>query len=119
MENDFEEVEEGNGEKPIAGENAIEGAGRVRMPKKGELIGVVLQRFGGNRMEVHATDDKKRNCRVPGRYKKFLWLRPKDIVLITPWPDDDTKGDIIFKYTSGAVHQLRKKGMLNSLQSDF
>jgi len=120
MENDFEEVEEGSGEQTAnAGENNPEGVARVRMPKKGELIGVVLQRFGGNRMEVHASDNKKRNCRVPGRFKKFLWLRPRDIVLIMPWPDDDTKGDIIFKYNPGAVHQLRKKGLLNNLQSDF
>ena len=92
---------------------------RVRMPRKGEFIGVILQRFGGNRMEVFATDGKKRNCRVPGRYKRSLWLRPKDIILITPWPDDDQKADIIFKYNSSQINQLRKKGILNSLKHDF
>ena len=119
MENEFEEVKETEEEeKPLeeTGEGVV---ARARMPKKGELIGVIMQRFGGNRMEIHATDGKKRNCRVPGRYKKFLWLRPKDIVLITPWPDDDSKGDIIFKYNSSAINQLRKKGLLTGLESDF
>lgn len=92
---------------------------RVRMPKKGEFIGIVLQRYGGNRMEVHTSDGKKRNCRVPGRYKRDLWLRPKDIVLIVPWEDDDEKGDIIFKYHGSAVNQLRKKGLLDSLKDEF
>src|SRR3989338_421043 len=92
---------------------------RVRTPKKGEFVGVVVQRFGGNIMEVHSTDGKKRNCRIPGRFKKFLWLRPKDIVLIVPWADDDSKGDIIFKYNSSAVNQLRKKGVLDSIKEDF
>ena len=113
--NEFQEVDEG-------GEVVSEEAGvpvRVRTPRKGELIGVVVQRFGGNRMEVHTTDGKKRNCRIPGRFKKFLWLRPKDIVLITPWVDDDSKGDIIFKYNPGAVNQLRKRGILDNLQQDF
>lgn len=113
---EFEEItEEG---QPVAEEEQQEG-GRARMPRKGEVIGIVVQRFGGNRMEVYSTDGKKRNCRIPGRFKKFLWLRPKDIVLITPWPDDDSKGDIIFKYNPSAVSQLRKKGILDNLHSDF
>lgn len=112
---EFEEVKEG-------GEVNAEGVVvpvRVRTPRKGEVIGVVVQRFGGNRMEVHGTDGKKRNCRVPGRFKKFLWLRPKDVVLIAPWVDDDEKGDIIFKYNPGAVNQLRKRGILDSIKDDF
>ncbi len=92
---------------------------RVRTPKKGEVIGIVIQRFGGNRMEVQSTDGKKRNCRIPGRFKKFLWLRPRDVVLIVPWVDDDSKGDIIFKYNPGAVNQLRKKGILDSIKDSF
>ena len=115
---EFEEVKEGEaGETLSYDEQGV--ATRVRMPRKGEVIGVVIQRFGGNRMEVQGTDGKKRNCRVPGRYKKFLWLRPKDIVLITPWVDDDTKGDIIFKYNFSAISQLRKKGILKGLQEGF
>lgn len=119
MEEEFGEFEEvGEEGKPL--EQSAEGVvARARMPKKGELIGVIRQRFGGNRMEIHATDGKKRNCRVPGRFKKFLWLRPKDIVLIMPWPDDDSKGDIIFKYNPNAVSQLRKKGMLKGLEEGF
>ena len=92
---------------------------RVRSPRNGEVIGVISQRYGGNRMEVLGTDGKKRNCRVPGRYKRELWLRPRDIVLIMPWPDDNEKGDIIFKYNPSAVGQLRKKGILNSLKEAF
>ena len=92
---------------------------RVRMPRNGEVIGVIVQRYGGNRMEVLGTDGKSRNCRVPGRFERDLWLRPKDIVLILPWVDDDLKGDVIFKYHGFAVMQLRKKGLLNSLKQDF
>jgi len=114
--NEFEEVTDEI--KPVEAPGG-EVVARVRTPKKGEVIGVVTQRFGGNRMEVHATDGKKRNCRVPGRYKRMLWLRPKDVVLITPWPDDDSKGDIIFKYNSSAVSQLRRKGILKGLEEGF
>lgn len=113
---DFEELTEGGvGSASVAGEGFV----RVRMPRGRELIGIIVQRFGGNRMEVLASDGKKRNCRVPGRFKRSMWLRPNDIVLIQPWQDDDEKGDIIFHYHSSAVNQLRKKGLLNSLKVDF
>lgn len=113
---DFEEiVEEGADIPQQPGEEVT----RARMPRKGEFIGIIVQRLGGNRMEVLSTDGKTRNCRVPGRYKRSLWLRPRDIVMITPWPDDDGKGDVIFKYSSSAINFLRKKGILNSLKVDF
>ena len=118
MGNEFGEFEEVN----ESGEVISDEAGvptRVRNPKKGEVIGVVIQRFGGNRMEVQSTDGKKRNCRIPGRFKKFLWLRPKDVVLIAPWETDDSKGDILFKYSHAAIIQLRKRGVLDSIKESF
>ena len=114
---DFEEVVQGEGNQLPSMDG--EAPARVRSPAKGEFIGVIVQRLGGNRMEVHTTDGKTRNCRVPGRFKRTLWLRPRDVVLITPWVDDDLKGDVIFKYNSSAINQLRKRGILNSLKSDF
>ena len=115
----FEEVAQGD-EAPQQVEMGADGTPiRVRIPRAGEILGMIMQRFGGNRMEVQCSDGKVRNCRVPGRFKRSMWLRPKDIVLILPWADDDAKGDIVFQYHSSAVHQLRKKGMLNTLKSEF
>ncbi len=113
---DFEEVSE-NGEEAGQEENQV--STRFRVPRNNELIGVIVQRLGGNRMDVKTTDGKTRNCRVPGRYKRKLWLRPKDIVMIVPWEHDDSKGDVIYKYPPNAVHQLRKKGILDSLNDEF
>ena len=92
---------------------------RVRFPRNNELIGIIVQRLGGNRMEVKTTDGKTRNCRVPGRYKRRLWLRPKNIVLIVPWEFDEKKGDIIYKYNHSEVNQLKKKGILSQLEEEF
>ena len=92
---------------------------RVKMPGKGEVIGIVSQRLGGNRMEVHCTDGKIRNCRVPGRFKRSMWLREKDFVLVKPWDYDNGKADIIYHYNSSSVNQLRKRGLLNNIKSEF
>ena len=114
---EFEEITEGQN-APKADAQGIVPV-RVRLPRDKEVIGIIVQRYGGNRMEVATTDGKSRNCRIPGKYKRDLWLRPRDIVMIIPWADDDSKGDIIYKYNSSAINQLRKKGMLKNLKEDF
>lgn len=100
-------------------EQSPESPARARIPHKGQFIGIITQRLGGNRMDVRCSDGKTRNCRVPGRYKRALWLRPRDVVLIELWEHDKEKGDVIFKYTPSAVNQLKKRGLLNELTDEF
>ncbi|MEM3141580.1 MAG: translation initiation factor eIF-1A [Candidatus Pacearchaeota archaeon] len=92
---------------------------RARMPKKNEVIGIIEQRLGGNKMMVLCLDEKKRNCRVPGRFKRELWLREGDVVLIEPWEFDNNKGDIIFKYPNNQVEWLKQKGYISKEKNDF
>lgn len=100
-------------------EPGFNGPIRVKLPKKDEVIGVIEQRLGGNKMMVACTDGKSRNCRVPGRLKRELWLRPNDVVIIEPWELDKTRGDVIFKYKPNHVAWLRKNGYLKSEKSEF
>jgi translation initiation factor 1A len=116
---DFEEIKE-EGEKGDDQEQQEQQApSRVRMPRKGQLIGVVLQRLGGKRMSIKASDGKIRNCRVPGRFSRKFWLRPGNAVMIEPWPDDDEKGDVVYQYRKNEYFQLKKKGLLDSLETGF
>lgn len=92
---------------------------RARIPRGNQVIGIVEQRYGGNKMAVSCTDGKTRNCRVPGRLKKFLWLRPDDVVIVEPWELDAEKGDIVLKYRKNQVVWLRKNGYLEQEKSEF
>jgi len=92
---------------------------RVKLPRGKEVIGIIEQRLGGNRMSVSCTDKITRNCRVPGRLRKKLWLRPGDIVIIGPWEFDNNKGDVIFKYTPTQIQWLRNKGYLKAEDNEF
>lgn len=92
---------------------------RAPLPKGEEVIGIVEQRLGGNKMFVNCLDGKTRNCRVPGRLKRKLWLRPGDVVIIQPWDLDKEKGDIILKYKPNQIEWLKRKGYLETEKSEF
>ncbi|MFQ5531386.1 MAG: translation initiation factor eIF-1A [Candidatus Nanoarchaeia archaeon] len=92
---------------------------RVKLPKGREVIGIIEQRLGGNKMMVNCNDGKSRNCRVPGRLKRRLWLRPKDVVIVEPWELDNTKGDVLFKYRLNQIEWLKKHGHLKKEEEEF
>lgn len=114
--NDFEDI---NSEAPATGDQEGEVKIRVRLPKKNEVLGIIEERHGGNKMKVACLDGKERNCRVPGRLKRELWLRPKDVVIIELWEFDKNKGDVIFKYRPNQIDWLRRNGYLKQESSGF
>ena len=109
---DISETEEQNQEEQ-------DSVGRVKLPKGKEVIGIIEQRLGGNKMHVSCTDGKTRNCRVPGRLRRKLWLRPNDVVIIEPWELDNTKGDVLFKYRPAQIEWLKRNGYLKTESGEF
>lgn len=93
---------------------------RVKTPRDNEVIGIVDQRVGANRMIVKCFDDKERNCRIPGSIRRTLWIRPGDTVIVKPWEfDGDNRGDLVFKYTPAQIEWLKRKGFIKEVLSEF
>ena len=92
---------------------------RAKLPRGKEVIGIIEQRLGGNKMMVSCLDGKSRNCRVPGRLRRKLWLRPDDVVIIEPWELDDEKGDVVFKYRKNQIAWLKREGYLKTEKTEF
>ena len=89
---------------------------RLRLPRGKEILGLLEKRLGASRCQVRCFDGKTRNCRIPGRLKRHLWVREGDILIVEPWEfEGDIKGDIIFKYRPIQVQALKSKGLLESL----
>ena len=125
MTNEFEESEDfGNFEKKPSQKTSEEGVevesiGRVRLPRGKEVMGILEQRLGASRILIKCFDGKTRNCRVPGRLKRGLWLREGDIVIVEPWEyKSDEKGDVIYKYSKAAVQWLKSKGYIK-IEEEF
>ncbi len=90
---------------------------RVRLPREGQVLGIVDQRLGASRMRVKCLDGKTRICRIPGRLKRRLWVREGDLLLIEKWEfEADAKGDVLFKYRVSQVDWLKRKGYLKKLE---
>ncbi|MDD5700163.1 MAG: translation initiation factor eIF-1A [Candidatus Nanoarchaeia archaeon] len=96
-----------------------ESVARAPLPKGDEIIGIIEQRLGGNKMLVNCLDGKTRNCRVPGRLKRELWLRPGDVVIVKPWEFDKDRADVLLKYRLNQIAWLKREGYLKEEQSEF
>ena len=92
---------------------------RVKLPRGEEVLGIIEQRLGGSRMSVACLDKITRNCRVPGKLKRKLWLRPGDVVIVQPWEFDKDKADVIFKYTPTEINFLKTRGFLKTENNEF
>ncbi|MEA3343348.1 MAG: translation initiation factor eIF-1A [archaeon] len=89
---------------------------RVRIPRDKEVLGMIESRLGFGKMNVICTDKKIRICRVPGKYRRRIWVREGEIVLVMPWQfEGERKGDIIYKYRKAQSDWLRNKGLLEEL----
>lgn len=85
----------------------------MRMPREGEVFGIVIGMMGGSRMRVACKDGKERMCRIPGRMKNTIWVKDGDVVLIKPYEiQGDTKADIMYRYNPIQARILKEKGFI-------
>jgi len=83
------------------------------LPAEGEVLGIVVQMLGFDRLMVKCTDGHNRLCRIRGKMKRKVWIRVNDVVLVAPWDfQGEEKGDVVWRYTKGQTDWLRKNGYL-------
>ena len=72
---------------------------RARLPTKDEMFAVVMEMSGGSRMSAVCEDNKTRMVRIGGKFKRGMWCRVGDLILIKPWPiQGDIKCDLVYRY---------------------
>ncbi|MHA2105622.1 MAG: translation initiation factor eIF-1A [Candidatus Hodarchaeales archaeon] len=89
---------------------------RVRLPRKGELMGVVTAMLGAGRVRADCEDGKERMGRIRGKILKRIWIRAGDLILLKPWDIEyDKKADVIWRYTKTEANWLKRKGYVKNL----
>lgn len=82
------------------------------LPQAGELLGRVLKISGGNQVIVQCVDGVTRLCRIRGKMKRRMWIRERDIVLVSPWDFDNRRADIIWRYIKDHADWLQNNGYM-------
>jgi len=87
---------------------------RVRTPRKEnhEVLATVGSLLGSKRVSLQCMDGTIRMGRIPGSKNKKMWIREGDVVIVAPWEVQDSKADVIWKYTRPQVEWLERKGYL-------
>lgn len=85
---------------------------RTPRKEKGEILAIVDSMLGANHIRVRCLDGKVRLGRIPGKMRKKIWIREKDVVIVIPWDFQDEKANVIWKYTRPQVAWLERKGFL-------
>jgi|TARA_B100001971_G_scaffold198331_1_gene207915 translation initiation factor 1A len=92
---------------------------RIKLPRPPQTFGLLEQRLGASRVRVRCFDGRTRICRIPGRLKRRLWVRPGDLIIVEPWEySGEEKGDVLYKYSKAQIEYLKRKGHLKQLD-DF
>ena len=72
---------------------------KARLPTRDEQFAVVTEMSGGSRMIALCEDGKMRMVRIGGRFKKRMWCRQNDLILIKPWVvQSNKKADLVYRY---------------------
>ncbi len=87
---------------------------RFPLPKKnkGEMMAIAHRLNGAYHIDVVCEDGVSRMGRIPGRFKKRMWVREGDLLIVKPWDIQPEKADIIYRYTGNQVQAMKRKGYI-------
>ncbi len=82
------------------------------LPGEGEVLCGVIRLVGGDHLIAKCLDGEERMIRIPGRFRRRMWMREGDIILVGVWDFNPRRGDVLYRYTRSEVQKLLEKGVL-------
>ncbi len=98
------------GKKKVLSEGELK---EMVLPGDGQVFGIVTQMLGYDRLLVKCVDGHERLCRIRGKMKRRVWIKAGDTVLVAPWDFQQSRGDIIWRYTDSQTGWLKAHGHLS------
>lgn len=102
----------------MAEEQSVESEiARIRLPREGEVLGIVTEMLGASKMRIECDDGYTRLGRLTGKLRLRVWIRTGDLVLVEPWKvQSNERCDIIWRYTRTQANWMQKKGIIKRLR---
>ncbi len=86
---------------------------RAKTPKGGQLYAVVREMSGGSRMLAMCEDGNMRMIRIGGKFKKRMWCRVQDLIIVQPWVvQSEGKADLVYRYLPAERNWLARNGKI-------
>lgn len=83
------------------------------LPDESTVICLVEKLLGGDHFLARCLDGNTRVTRIPGKFRKRVWIKEGDVVLVAPWDTQpDRKGDMLYKYWGDEIKRLVEKGVI-------
>ncbi|CAE7881899.1 tif11 [Symbiodinium sp. KB8] len=83
------------------------------LAEEGTCYAQVVRMLGNGRLTAHCFhDDKQRMGTICGKMRKRVWVAVGDIVLLALREYQDSKADVIGKYSPDEARELKKRGEL-------
>ena len=101
--------------------DADSGKIRVKTPNTriNEMFAIADQILGGRRIRALCGDGGTRLARIPGKMRRWQWVREGDLIIIQPWDFQDAKADVRMRYTKTQALYLSRKGVLPQVVDTF
>ncbi|PVD28646.1 hypothetical protein C0Q70_11240 [Pomacea canaliculata] len=108
-----ENLDRKGGKNRRRGKNENENEKRELVFKEdGQEYAQVTKMLGNGRLEAMCFDGVKRLCHIRGKLRKKVWINSGDIILLGLRDYQDTKADVILKYTADEARNLKAYGEL-------
>ena len=94
---------------------------RVPLPKRkvNEMFAIADEILGGRRVRAVCEDGDSRLARIPGKMRRRQWVREGDLIVIQPWDFQDSKANVVMRYTKTQSLYLSRKGVLPDIVDLF
>ncbi|KAL7714934.1 Eukaryotic translation initiation factor 4C [Entamoeba marina] len=101
------------------GKNYQQEAKELVFKEDGQEYAQVTRMLGNGRIEAYCFDGKTRQCHIRGQMQRRVWINMNDVILVSLREYEDAKADVIKKYNSDEIIQLKKyKEVPERLQTD-
>merc|ERR1712189_49751 len=98
------------------GKNENETEKRELVFKEGQEYAQVIKMLGNGRLDALCFDGVKRLCHIRGKLRKKVWINTGDIILLGLRDYQDTKADVILKYTADEARKLKRLLPTNKME---
>ena len=86
---------------------------KVKLPTKDEQFAVVREMSGGSRLLAMCEDNQMRMVRIGGKFKKRMWVRVDDLILIKPWTgQSDSRADLVYRYLPNERNWILRRDII-------